>query len=348
MKRRKDTEDDFWRHDRALKLKPAGAFSQLSIERKICIAVICFFSIIWCFYMGLVIANALAPEWEGSYLTADDVSPFDGDMLIPDLNHDGVQVVLIVGCDKRPDDIGRTDTIIIGFIDIETKQLRALSIPRDTYVTIPGGSKTKINHAYSYGGIPLVKSTIESNFGIEVDNYVEVDFNGFVGLVDAVDGVELDVPLRMYNALESIDLQPGLQTLDGSKALQFVRYREQVYADIGRIQRQQQFLTALAHNILSPSTIIKIPQLVNVAMEYVKTDLTAKDMLALASLASKTDLSTLEMATVPGDGEYINRVSYWVMDETEKEKLIRKMMGEEEVMEPETLDPNENDPDGSV
>jgi LCP family protein required for cell wall assembly len=320
---------DFWSPDRLKNLRRKRHFAFLSTERKICVILLVIFTLIWCFYMGLSAAFAFAPKWEGDYLTADNVSAPDEDVFLPDLNHDGVQTILLVGSDKRPNDIGRTDTIIMAFIDGASKNIRLLSIPRDTYVSIPGGGKTKINHSYAYGGIPLVKSTIESNFGVAVDNYIEVDFKGFSALVDAIDGVQINVPAVMKNPVENIDLQPGVQLLDGDKALQFVRFREPLLADIGRIDRQQQFIKALADKIFSPAMIFKIPQIAAAVSANVSSDLSPKEILSLVNLVNKTDASVLELITLPGDGQYINKVSYWVMAESEKEQVIRYMMGQD-------------------
>lgn len=323
-----DLEHEFWRPDRK-RFQRSTPFAKLSPERKICLVMLCCFTLLWCFYLGIAIAGASAPPWEGYRITGDDFLPFDEDILLADVDHDGMQITLVVGCDKRPDDIGRTDTIILAFVDTETGEAKVLSIPRDTYVTIPGGGKTKINHAYAFGGITLTKATIESAFGIKVDNYVEMDFNGFIELVDALGGVDIDVPERMYNSLENINLQAGPQRLNGAKALQFVRFREPIQADIGRIQRQQQFLSALMDEVATPSVILKIPKLVEVGLKNVETDLSAKEIMALANLVLKTDLSALELITLPGEGKYINRVSYWVMEEKETEALVRYLMGEE-------------------
>ncbi len=324
-----EIENEFWQ-PKGRCFKRESRFHRLSTERRICLVLLCLFTLIWCFYLGVAIAGASAPAWEGYQVTGEDFMPFNPQDLIENLDHDGVQIILMVGCDKRPDDIGRTDTIMLAFIQPQTGEAKVLSIPRDTYVTIPGGGKTKINHAYSFGGMPLTTATIESVFGIKVDNYVEVDFNGFAALVDALGGVTLDIPQKMVNPLEGINLAAGdNQRLDGARALQFVRFREPLQADIGRINRQQQFIKAVINEVTTPGVILKIPKLVDVAMNNIKTDLNTKELLSLANLVLRADISSLELMVTPGDGKYINKVSYWVMDEDQKENLIRYLMGED-------------------
>jgi LCP family protein required for cell wall assembly len=139
---------------------------------------------------------------------------------------DSKQVILVLGGDYRKGEVGRTDTILLVFLDTKEKTVHILNIPRDTYVNIAGkGIKTKINHAFAYGGVDMAKETVENFLNIEIDHYVDTDFDGFVSLIDALGGVQVDVEKRMYYPAENIDLQKGLQTLDGEQALAYVRYR---------------------------------------------------------------------------------------------------------------------------
>ncbi|MEG1500785.1 MAG: LCP family protein, partial [Clostridiales bacterium] len=156
-------------------------FRRLSAEKKFCVAMLCIFVLAWAFYLGLSLAAAMMPPWEGYYITGNK------DLSLPTIEDDDMKVILAVGCDKRPNDVGRTDTILLAFVDPKQGDVKVLSIPRDTYVTIPGsGKKTKINHAYAYGGIPLTEETIESAFGIKVDNFMEINFQGFTQVIDAL------------------------------------------------------------------------------------------------------------------------------------------------------------------
>ncbi len=328
----KELDHDFWRPNRSRpgKRQLAG-FRGLSVERKILLVALCLFVLSWSLYMGLVVADAVTPPWEGFMVTSQDLNGENLPMLSAD---DGMEVILAVGCDRRPNDVGRTDTILLVFLNPENGDIKVLSIPRDTYVTVKG-SKTKINHAYAYGGIPLTESTIEKAFGIKVDHYLEADFNGFAELIDALGGVTIDVEKNMYTPDEGINLKKGVQKLNGTDALAYVRFRQDGLGDIGRIQRQQKFLAALAEQVKSNSSLLKIPKLVEVALDCINTDFSAGDLLALANTAINADLNNMELVMLPGTDDYIGGVSYWIMDEDETEKTVDYLYGRGGTTEPE-------------
>ncbi len=150
--------------------------------------------------------------------------------------------ILVLGCDARTkDDPGRSDSIMLVGLDPVTKKITMMSIPRDTRVSIPGHGIGKINAAtnkdvYADGGISLLEETIQGLVpGIRVDYYVRTNFTGFASVVDALGGVTLDVEERMvYRATDTvIDLKPGVQHLDGDKALQYARFRADGVGDFG-------------------------------------------------------------------------------------------------------------------
>ncbi|MFB9372286.1 LCP family protein [Kitasatospora albolonga] len=144
-----------------------------------------------------------------------------------------------------------------------------MSIPRDSWVNIPehpntnGNGKTvpattsKINAAFNGGGGRLLVQTVEANTGLRIDHYAEIGFAGFVGLVDAVGGVEMKIDKDIKDRDSGLDLKAGTQTLTGSQALAFVRQRHQMAdQDLGRMRNQQKFLAALAHQAASPGTVL--------------------------------------------------------------------------------------------
>ena len=107
-------------------------------------------------------------------------------------------IVLIMGVDKREDDVGRSDTLMIATIDPRLDQATLLSIPRDTRVKIRGRGYDKINAAYAYGGVRLTESTVENFLGIDIDHYIQIDTSSFVKIIDAIGGVDIDVEKRMF------------------------------------------------------------------------------------------------------------------------------------------------------
>lgn len=222
----------------------------------------------------------------------------------------GQLTVLLMGSDRREgDETSRSDTLMVAFVDLYEKEIRLLSMPRDTYVTIPGtGEQTKLNHAYAYGGVELTKQTLLENFGIDCEYYMDVDFQGFIDIVDTLGGVTVNVPKDMYYPAEGIDLEAGIQKLDGDKALQFCRFRSDPKGDLGRIERQQAFLVALKESMFSAGTFLKIPELCTAVMENVKTDFSGTQILQIA-LAFKdgVDFQTYQPDNIP---EYVEEVSY--------------------------------------
>ena len=233
----------------------------------------------------------------------------------------GKITVLMMGSDRREgEESSRSDTLMVAFVDLDQKQIRLLSMPRDTYVTIPTtGEQTKINHSYAYGGVDLVKQTLESNFGIKCDYYMDVDFQGFIDVIDALGGITLDVPRDMYYPDEGIDLTAGVQDLDGSKALQFCRFRSDGQGDLGRIDRQQAFLVAMKEKMFSAGTLLKIPDICSAVMENMQTDFTGTQILQiLLQLKNGVDFQTYQPDNIP---EYKDDISYVFM--TDKgQKLI--------------------------
>lgn len=284
------------------------------------------------FYLSLLFCMALF-LWTGFQLAF--IFPLEPTEARPDQQEapaqteeveDGKQTILVLGGDYRQGEAGRTDTILLVFLDAKKKTLGILNIPRDTYVTIAGKNiKTKINHAFAYGGVDMARDTVEEFLDIEVDHYVDTDFDGFAALIDALGGITVDVEKRMYYPAENIDLQKGLQKLTGEQALGYVRYRSDGLGDIGRVERQQKFLPILADQVMSLSTLWKIPKLVGIFQDNVETDFSLREMLALANAFKNFDVSQLKTVMLPGVPEYINGVSYWISDPTETAQLIEAL-----------------------
>ncbi|MDN5347045.1 MAG: polyisoprenyl-teichoic acid--peptidoglycan teichoic acid transferase [Clostridia bacterium] len=229
--------------------------------------------------------------------------------------------ILLIGVDQRKDEPSRSDTIILAFIDPQGPRVNLLSIPRDTYVSIPGYGHDKINSAHTYGGPELLMETVSDFLGVNVQKYVEVNFEGFARIVDILGGVDIDVDKRMYYPEEGINLRPGLQHLNGHDALGYVRFRYDPEGDITRIGRQQKFLKALVDQTLSLRTVPKIPRLIGELSREVKTNLSTKEMLGLALALKDLSSNSIEAQTVPGEPFYLHGVSYWRADQ-EKLSLI--------------------------
>ena len=245
----------------------------------------------------------------------------------------GKKNIVVMGCDVRKDDVGRSDTLFVVMLDKSKKNAALLSVPRDTRVEIKGHGWDKINAAFAYGGHKLTRETVQDFLGIRLNNYVVVDFQGFKGLVDAVGGVDIDVEKRMYYydpyANFEIDLKPGKQHLDGKTAMQYVRYRDED-GDIGRIRRQQKFMMALYRQIVSKNIIAKMPGVTKQIMSMVKTDLSLKEMAELGNVMREmVEKGEVKMAMVPGEPKYIDGISYWIPDIPKMRQQMAKMQGVE-------------------
>jgi LCP family protein required for cell wall assembly len=150
----------------------------------------------------------------------------------------------------------RTDTIMI--VSIPPNGVPALvSVPRDSFVPIPGRGDNKINAAYAFGGPELLVETVEGATGLRMDGYAEIGFGGFVNVIDAVGGIKMCLPDAIKDRDSNLDLPKGCQTLAGADALGYVRMRKaDVRGDLGRVQRQREMLAAVAEKGARPSSVL--------------------------------------------------------------------------------------------
>jgi LCP family protein required for cell wall assembly len=150
---------------------------------------------------------------------------------------------------------GRTDTILLVHVPGLGANVPAtmVSIPRDSYLAIPGHGQDKVNAAYALGGAPLLAQTVEQATGLRLDHYAEIGFDGFAAMVDAVGGVTMCPTEPISDPLAGIDLPAGCQELDGRTALGYVRSRATPRADLDRMTNQRQFMSALVRRASSPA-----------------------------------------------------------------------------------------------
>lgn len=236
--------------------------------------------------------------------------------------------IMIMGVDERDDDVGRSDTLMVATLDPKKDHAALMSIPRDTRVKIKGHGWDKINAAYAYGsakggpeaGEKLTQRTVEDFLGVNMDHYVVINIQAFQKIIDAIGGIDIDVEKRMYyedpwddDGGLIIDLQPGMQHMDGKTAVTYVRYRDEE-GDIGRIKRQQKFMKACMDKITSPAIIPKLPNVISEVMSSVKTDLSFRQLLEFAGTLKEAQKNGLKTEMVPGKPLYIDGVSYWIPD----------------------------------
>lgn len=221
----------------------------------------------------------------------------------------------------------RSDTIAIARIDLDSKMIKILSIPRDTYTYIPIQKKMdKITHAYLYGtlhgnginaAIESVNHFLDKNI---VDYYFVMDMGPIPSIVDEIGGVELDVEIDMktYGA----NLNKGLQVLNGQQAFDYVHWRFSTGGDIDRIKRQHKFISALYKQQRESGKILETLNIVLRHKNEVKTDFTMKQLIGLSTFMSHLPNGNITYYTIPGNGKTINNVSYWVHDKKKTEEVL--------------------------
>ena len=150
----------------------------------------------------------------------------------------------------------RTDTIMLVYVPVGGKPA-LISVPRDSYLPIPGKGRNKINASYAFGGPELLVKTVEANTGLRVDSYVEIGFGGFVNIIDALGGIQMCLPKAIKDKDSHLNLPKGCQNMDGTTALGYVRMRKaDPRGDLGRVERQREMLAAVAKKAASPATVV--------------------------------------------------------------------------------------------
>lgn len=240
--------------------------------------------------------------------------------------------ILVLGIDQRADEGGpsRSDSMILAGINANTGQAAVLSIPRDLWVDINGVGEQRINTALFFGyeaddptaGPRLAVQTVASHFDAAVDRYLVLDFQTFVRLIDALGGVEVNVPQPITDTeyptpdygVTTIHFDAGPQTLDGEQALIYVRTRH-ADDDFGRSERQQQVMQAIAAKLVQPAAWPLLPEAYRVLRDGVVTDLTPGDAPALLSLAQALAKGEVVTATLDEDlaTPWVTPAGAWVL-----------------------------------
>ncbi len=247
--------------------------------------------------------------------------------------------ILLLGVDSNGEGTDkwegtRTDTIILMNIDPGSHSVNAISIPRDSKVYIGDRGLNKINSAHAFGGIKLTKRTIEDTLGVKIDNYIMVHDDAVKDIVDALGGVPIYVEKRMnyddYSGKLHIHLDKGMHVLDGTQAVGYLRFRHDGLGDIGRTQRQQWFLKGLLEKIKSPQALAKLPEILNVTREDVKTDMSVYELSQLANAARAFNEGNIQIATLPGAPNQHGYISYWILDPEKVQDVVDRLIYRED------------------
>jgi LCP family protein required for cell wall assembly len=233
-----------------------------------------------------------------------EASMANGDPGLSDVWEDRESLnILVLGVDRRPEGGDQNaDVIVIAQLDLVSHTLTGVSIPRDLLVNIPGAGEGKINESYNQGvldspedpvaGVARVRDTVESTFGVRIDGYVLVDFSGFEEIVDALGGIEVEVPYVIVDneyptedyGTEEIRFEPGVQHMNGEQALKYVRTRN-ADSDDARRERQIDVIVSILQQGKSFSSIANADELIVTAGDAIQTSFTLEEQLTLARLA---------------------------------------------------------------
>ncbi|MEI7722135.1 MAG: LCP family protein [Actinomycetota bacterium] len=255
---------------------------------------------------------------------------------------------------------GRSDTMLLVHISKKRDKAFLVSLPRDTLVTIPAHTtldgksqiparQNKLNAAFSFGGAPLLIQTVEGATNLKIDHYIEISFAGFAGIVDALGGIDVCTKVNIDDPKSHLVLAAGTHTLDGIEALKYVRTRDfDGRGDIGRMQRQQQFLSSVLKKATSTGVLlnpIKIVNFMNASLSTIKMDenLNESDLINLAKQMRGLSSGNVRTLTVPlsnanGNVPGIGSVVVW--DETLSAELWTRIRDDSALVDEVTPSPS--------
>ena len=254
-------------------------------------------------YIGSIVAKISTNSWQIGPLASDS---------------SGRTNVLVLGVgDSGHAGENLSDTIMLLSLDGQNHRMAQISIPRDLRVAVPGYGDKKINTANAFGGVNLAEQTVTNTFGAPINYYVKTNFSGLKDLVDAVGGVDVNVKDRLVDPeypcddnqykVCGLDIEPGLQHMDGTRALQYVRCRKGTCGnDFGRAARQQELLALLRPKLMDPMLLLsptRLKHLADAAQKGIQTDMGLVQLLELANswrVDSANKPVNLVLSTAPG------------------------------------------------
>lgn len=299
---------------------------------KIILTIVCVFCIVFATVGGVLSAKTVANLYLGDEIALESLDDKSENV--------GVVNILLLGVDEGG---MRSDTIMLVSLNGRTGKVNILSIPRDTRVLI-GKHYQKINAAIGIGAQEVGKGNLKEPeelsvqkvkllTGLPIHYFASVDFDGFKEVIDALGGVDFDVPFDMdYDDPAQdlhIHLKAGMQHLDGQAAHDFVRFRKgnsghKGYAtgDLGRIEAQQAFIKALIEQKVSPKYLLKADEIFDVIRENVRTNYAAKDLVSHLGIIKNITSEDVAMYQLPGSAQTISGISYYICDDAETNELV--------------------------
>jgi LCP family protein required for cell wall assembly len=222
----------------------------------------------------------------------------------------GNRRVLVLGRDKVGD-----NTDVMFTVQVKDGITLVTQVPRDTYVETDQLGTIKANALFALGGVDAAKDEVAKLIGAPVQRYFKLNLDAVAKVADALGGVEVDVPQRMYYVDNAqglyIDLAPGRQVLRGEALEGFLRFRHDELGDLGRMERQRLVMAKVFGKLAQPSTLTRLPELLKIAGDDVLTDLSPLEMTQLVTAMAQTKLSSQRL---PGRLYWQNDLSYWMPD----------------------------------
>lgn len=264
--------------------------------------------------------------------------------------------ILLMGVDsneKRRDnnESQLTDTLILATFNKDDNSVKLLTIPRDSYVYVPEVDRnTKITHAHAYGGPSATVDTVENLFDIPVDYWMKINFDAFIEVVDALNGVEVEVPYELYESdsndkRDAIHLLPGMQLLDGEQALALARTRKQDN-DVERGKRQQEIIKAAMKKATSISSVLKIDNIIDAVGDNMKTNMKFSDLKSFIAYGLGDNGLDMDFLTIDGYDYQPDGTYYYQLEEesiADTSEILKKQLG----LENNTSDNVENNAEDS-
>lgn len=250
---------------------------------------------------------------------------------LPGADNKKGQTYLLLGVDSRKGEAARSDTIVLAALPANSQEVYLMSIPRDTRANVPGHGWTKINHAMSWGGLPLMKKTVEQLLNVPIDHTVTVDFEGFRQIVDNLGGLDVTVEknMRYYDPTDgtNIRLNAGDKLQNGKQALDYARFRADALADTGRMQRQQSVIRAMIQKGSERSNWPKLVKTLDILGDHVKTDVPPRDWMALVMRYSGTRAATVKTLALIGENRISKKDNLWYfyVDDAQLRKMSRQL-----------------------
>ncbi|MFD2442747.1 LCP family protein [Bacillus sp. CGMCC 1.16607] len=286
---------------------------------------------------GTYLYNKAEDVVSKSYKPIDRTSTIRSKDVHPEVDNITVLFAGVDDSDSRNYNAGsRTDALMMATFNKKQKSVKLLSIPRDSYVYIPSkGYEDKINHAYGKGGIASTIDTVEGLLDIPVDYYVKMNFEAFIDIVDALGGIQAEVP---YNLSEkdskdrrnAINLKKGIQNLNGEQALALARTRH-YDSDIERGKRQQEIIKSIMTKATAATSITKYSSILEAVGNNMETDLSFDEMKSFFDYAKAGNQLNIEQLSLKGSNSTIDGIYYYQLDEPELELIKSKLKSQLEI-----------------